>query len=132
MERQAREAGVSAATRFLGVVPRDELPNLYASADLFLMPSTTETQGLVLAEALAAGAFVIAADAPQNREVLGNAGRVVDPTAEAFAEAFQPMANGSRSDAREARTAALAFSIERQVDRMQALYESLVRPARIA
>ncbi len=132
LERQAREAGVSAATCFLGIVPRDELPNLYASADLFLMPSTTETQGLVLAEALAAGAFVIAADAPQNREVLGNAGRVVDPTTEAFAEAFQPPPNGSRSDAREARTAALAFSIERQVDRMQAIYESLVRPARIA
>ncbi len=132
LERQAREAGVSATTHFLGVVPRDELPNLYASADLFLMPSTTETQGLVLAEALAAGAFVIAADAPQNREVLGNAGRVVDPTPEAFAEAFQTMANGSRSDGREARSASLAFSIERQVDRMQALYESLVSAARIA
>ncbi|HEY6450653.1 MAG TPA: glycosyltransferase [Candidatus Cybelea sp.] len=132
LERQARDAGVSAATCFLGIVPRDELPNLYASADLFLMPSTTETQGLVLAEALAAGAFVIAADAPQNREVLGNAGRVVDPTMEAFAEAFQPVPNWGLSHAREARTAALAFSIERQVDRMQALYESLVRPARIA
>ncbi len=131
LERQAREAGVIAATRFLGVVSRDELPNLYASADLFLMPSTTETQGLVLAEALAAGALVIAADAPQNRDVLGNVGRIVDPTAEAFAEAFHAMTNGS-PDAQEARAAALPFSIERQLDRMQTLYESLVRPARIA
>ncbi len=132
LERQVRESGVMAATRFLGVVSRDKLPNLYASADLFLMPSTTETQGLVLAEALAAGAFVIAANAPQNRDVLGNAGCIVAPTPEAFANAFHTILAENRPGARETRSAALRFSIERQVDRMQALYESLVRPARIA
>jgi 1,2-diacylglycerol 3-alpha-glucosyltransferase len=131
LEREARKAGVMAATRFLGVVSRDELPNLYASADLFLMPSTTETQGLVLAEALAAGSFVIAADAPQNRDVLGEAGKVVAPTAQAFGEAFRTAA-GTNGRPREARAAALRFSIERQIERMQALYESLLRPARIA
>ncbi len=54
--RAARSAGIDRATRFLGVVPREELPKLYASADAFIMPSTTETQGLVMAEAMAAGA----------------------------------------------------------------------------
>ncbi len=132
LERLARESGVSGVTRFLGVVARDELPDLYASADLFLMPSTTETQGLVLAEALAAGAFVIAADAPQNRDVLGTAGLVVAPTPEAFAAALRRVSLGTRPEAAEARRVALRFSIERQVDRMQTLYENLVRPARIA
>lgn len=132
LERRAREAGVMARTRFLGVLSRDELPDLYASADLFLMPSTTETQGLVLAEALAAGAFVIAADAPQNRDVLGTVGRLIPPTPEAFAEAFRRMAATDPPDAREPRRAALQFSIGLQIDRMEALYESLVRPARIA
>ena len=132
LERLARESGVSGATRFLGVVPRDQLPDLYASADLFLMPSTTETQGLVLAEALAAGAFVIAADAPQNRDVLGNAGYIVSPTAQGFAQAFRTIPFGSRPDAAKARGVASLFSIERQVDCMQALYASLVQPARIA
>ena len=55
---------VGASTHFLGAVGRDDLPNLYASCDAFVMPSTTETQGLVLAEALAAGVYVIASDAP--------------------------------------------------------------------
>ncbi|MGB8519668.1 MAG: glycosyltransferase, partial [Candidatus Tumulicola sp.] len=66
LEERARECGVAERTRFLGFVPKECLPDLYASCDAFCMPSTTETQGLVQAEALAAGAYVLAADAPQN------------------------------------------------------------------
>ncbi|HEX3456817.1 MAG TPA: glycosyltransferase, partial [Candidatus Baltobacteraceae bacterium] len=69
LEEIVRAAGLGGSTRFLGVVGRDALPDLYASSDAFVMPSTTETQGLVLAEALAAGVLVVAADAPQNRDV---------------------------------------------------------------
>lgn len=131
LERAASEAGVLPAIRFLGAVARDELPDLYASADAFVMPSTTETQGLVLAEALAAGAFIIAADAPQNRDVLGDAARIVQPTAHAFAEALAAIpAEAGEHPARARR--ADTFSIAHQTDRMQALYESLRRPARIA
>jgi glycosyltransferase involved in cell wall biosynthesis len=132
LERAAREIGASAATRFLGAVPRDELPDLYASADAFVMPSTTETQGLVIAEALAAGAFVIAADAPQNRDVLGDAGTIVPPAPEAFAAAFAAVLVAGRQSRPETRRKAESFSIERQVERMEALYESLREPARIA
>jgi 1,2-diacylglycerol 3-alpha-glucosyltransferase len=127
----ASKAGVAAQVRFLGVVSRDDLPNLYASADAFVMPSTTETQGLVIAEALAAGAHVIAADAPQNRDVLGDAGSLVPPTPEAFAAAFVG-APAPPEIARAARHAAQRFSIDIQLDRMLGLYESLVQPARIA
>lgn len=131
LERVARESGVSAATRFLGAVSRDSLPDLYASADAFVMPSTTETQGLVLAEALAAGAFIIAADAPQNRDVLGIAGTIVPPAPEAFAAALAVIPAGPPASA-AARHKAESFSIDRQLDRMQDLYASLGRPARIA
>jgi 1,2-diacylglycerol 3-alpha-glucosyltransferase len=132
LEQLARECGVAAATRFLGVVPRNELPSLYASADAFVMPSTTETQGLVLAEALAAGARVIAADAPQNRDVLENAGTVVEPSVQAFADAFGRVPVGGNREAATARRAALRFSLDVQTERMQTLYSSLIRAARIA
>jgi 1,2-diacylglycerol 3-alpha-glucosyltransferase len=132
LERLAREARVGASTRFLGAVGRDDLPNLYASCDAFVMPSTTETQGLVLAEALAAGARVIASDAPQNRDVLGGAGRLVPATAEAFANAFRELGADSGFDAGTARRAAANFSIDRQIDGVQRLYESLTQPACIA
>jgi phosphatidylinositol alpha 1,6-mannosyltransferase len=49
---------------FLGNLDRQrELPSLYASADGFLFASTTETLGLVVLEAMAAGIPVIAAPA---------------------------------------------------------------------
>ena len=77
------------------------------------MPSMTETQGLVLAEALAAGALVIAADAPQNRDVLAGAGRIVRadgarPSRAAFARA--EAATSSPGETRAGCAPALASS----------------------
>ncbi|HTX57416.1 MAG TPA: glycosyltransferase [Candidatus Acidoferrales bacterium] len=130
LEGLAAELHVADRVTFLGVVDRDELPDVYASADAFVFPSTTETQGLVQAEALAAGAYVIAADTQANREVLGDAGRVVAPTRSGFAQAFReiPVVPDSRV-ARGAKGTAQRFSVARQVDAMLDLYQSLVAPA---
>ncbi len=97
------------------------------------MPSITETQGIVQAEALAAGLWVIAADAPQNRDVLGSAGVLVaaEPAAFAAALAAVPLAPDPRRTA-DARAAASRFSVEEQISRTLGLYESLMHPARIA
>lgn len=46
--------------RFLGLKSGQELANLYASADVFVFPSRTDTFGLVMLEALAAGTPVAA------------------------------------------------------------------------
>jgi 1,2-diacylglycerol 3-alpha-glucosyltransferase len=128
---QARSRKVAGRVRFLGVVAREELPDLYASADAFVMPSTTETQGLVQAEALAAGLLVIAAEAPPNRDVLQSAGWIVPPTAAAFARAFAALPERPDPDlARRSRSAAERFSIERQIDRMLELYSGLRPTAR--
>ncbi|HTU81549.1 MAG TPA: glycosyltransferase [Candidatus Acidoferrales bacterium] len=129
LEDRAAALGVAARVRFLGIVAREQLPDLYASADAFALPSTTETQGLVLAEALAAGALAIVAETPQSRDVLGQAGTVVEPVASAFAAAFRriPRERDPQTSAL-ARQAAKRFSIDGQVDRMLALYASLVRP----
>lgn len=45
---------------FTGAVPYDTLVNVYHSADLFVFSSLTETQGLVLTEAMACGLPVVA------------------------------------------------------------------------
>ena len=127
LEQLAREFGVFEQSRFLGFISRQDLPDLYASADAFVMASTTETQGIVLAEALAAGASVIAADAPQNRDVLGSAGLLVPSTAQAFAQAFGQVGSVSEpARTAVARQAAKRFSIQEQIDRTLALYESLI------
>ena len=129
LEERAARSGAGDRVRFLGIVAREQLPDLYASADAFVMPSTTETQGLVLAEALAAGAHLIVADAPQNRDVLGAAGTVVEAAPPAFAAALRavPGTRDPRTSAL-ARQAAKRFSIGEQLDRMLALYASLIPP----
>ncbi len=133
LEHLARAIGVSERTRFLGAIPRDALPDLYASADAFVMPSTTETQGLVLAEALAAGARVIASDSAQSRDVLGGAGIIVEPSPAGFTRALREVpGQPDRAVSEVARRAAGRFSLDTQADRTLALYRSLLKPAQIA
>ncbi len=129
LERLAVELRIAERVVFLGVVARNDLPDLYASADAFVFPSTTETQGLVQAEALAAGAFVIAADAQPNREVLGDAARIVAPDRAAFARALCEIpAVPDAGAARRAKSASQRFAATRQVDAMIELYTSLLDP----
>ena len=50
------------ATNFVGYLCGEELASAYASGDAFLFPSSTETLGLVLLEAMAAGCPVVGAN----------------------------------------------------------------------
>lgn len=126
LEQHARRLGVHRRAVFTGAIDRTDLPGLYASADAFVFASTTETQGIVLAEALAAGAYVVAADAPQVREVLGDAGLIVPPDARAFGAAFEGIPEcPDRERSFRARVAAERFGIEQQAGRVAAIYARL-------
>jgi glycosyltransferase involved in cell wall biosynthesis len=57
LERQAAQLGVAERVHFLGDIPDDELPALFQSADVFVMPAhlRAEALGLAQIEALASG-----------------------------------------------------------------------------
>lgn len=57
--------------RWLGLLPRDELAQVYAAADLFVFPSHADTFGLVMVEAMASGTPVAAYPVDGPLEVLG-------------------------------------------------------------
>lgn len=59
-------------TTFLGILRGADLASAYASADSFVFPSTTETLGLVMLEAHAAGLPVIAADSAAARDLVAD------------------------------------------------------------
>jgi glycosyltransferase involved in cell wall biosynthesis len=57
---------------YLGVLSQPELAEIYASADVFVFPSKTDTFGLVLLEALACGVPVAAYPVTGPLDVIGN------------------------------------------------------------
>jgi phosphatidylinositol alpha-1,6-mannosyltransferase len=59
LKELAEELGVREDVRFLGFVPDDELPVLYSSVDMFVLPSEYEGFGIVFMEAMACGTPVI-------------------------------------------------------------------------
>ena len=63
-EREQVAALAGPSVRLLGRVERDELVRWYAAADAFVMPSRSETWGMSMTEAAAAGLPLVASEAP--------------------------------------------------------------------
>lgn len=89
LEAMAEEYGVADVTLFAGAQPRASIGDWYAAADLFLLSSPAETQGLVLVEAMAAGLPCVAVDygGPRETVVHGETGLRVRFDANSFAGA---------------------------------------------
>jgi glycosyltransferase involved in cell wall biosynthesis len=73
----ARRLGIGDRVRFVGFVPRYEVDRYYAAADLFVFPSITETQGLVVQEAMMRGLPAVAI-------IGGGAGAAIEEGANGF------------------------------------------------
>ncbi len=66
---------------FLGLLSQEKLAEVLASSDVFAFPSTTDTLGLVVLEAMASGLPVLLADSQANRDLVSGttAGVIFDP-----------------------------------------------------
>jgi 1,2-diacylglycerol 3-alpha-glucosyltransferase len=124
LETHAALQGVRERVYFTGALEPPALPDLYASSDAFVFSSPTETQGLVLAEALAAGLPIVAVDTPVNREVLAGFGRLVPPEPLALARALAAAVTAPR-DTAAADFARLRFGPDRQAEAMIHVYRSI-------
>ena len=72
------------STTFVGYLSGNDLASAYASGDAFLFPSSTETLGLVLLEAMAAGCPVVGANKGGIPDIITNGenGCLYDPDGE--------------------------------------------------
>jgi glycosyltransferase involved in cell wall biosynthesis len=119
---------------FMGMLPRNDIEPVYGAADAFAFPSTTETQGIAICEALSAGLPVVAVDAggiPENLENGCDGFLTADDPAE-FADRISFLIKSSddrRQMSVRARQNALNFSIDRMVDEFESLYQSVINAA---
>ena len=101
-----------------GILDGRDLADAYRAMNLFVFASRSETQGMVLTEAMAAGVPVIALDAPGVREVVadGENGRLLaaDAAPRAFAGAVAAAVEDNRF---RRRAAAGARETARRFDR---------------
>lgn len=131
LRRQAESLALGEGVRFLGYLDRArELPACYAAADAFVFASRTETQGLVLLEAMAAGLPVVALAAMGTKDILAAArGCLVPPDdPAAFGEILADFLNhqeGRPRLRREAQAYAAEWSDAAMAARLAGLYRRL-------
>jgi glycosyltransferase involved in cell wall biosynthesis len=125
-------SGLTAQLHLAGILEQQELAGALHAMDLFAFASTSETQGMVLTEAMAAGLPVVALDAPGAREVVkdGHNGRLLsEATPAAFSAALQWVADLPPEQRRALQQAALAtaevFSMPRSAEKALASFEAL-------
>jgi 1,2-diacylglycerol 3-alpha-glucosyltransferase len=132
VERILGEAGVASRCHIIGVLTHEELSNVYHCFDVFAFASQSETQGMVLTEAMAAGVPVVAVDAAGVREVVDDRsnGRLLDrEDPDEFVTALAWVADLNKDQRLQLRQSALAtaerFSLPRTAAQALRLYETL-------
>ena len=127
----ARSLGVGDRAFFAGSVPPETMPHMYASSDMFMFASLTDTQGLVLVEAKAAGLPAVAVGALGVKDMVidGEDGflcpttRKTSPTGPSTSWTTP----GSIQDARKGQRKRAGFLKESAASKVLACYESVLR-----
>lgn len=133
LRKQATALGLDANVRFLGYLDRrSELPACYAAADVFAFSSRTETQGLVLLEAMAAGLPVYAFSAMGTRDIIepGRGAIAAPQHVDAFAAGLATLlADRTQLEtlAAAGREFALTWSAPERARQLATLYRQLTR-----
>jgi glycosyltransferase involved in cell wall biosynthesis len=133
MRAEFEDACRGARVRFLGFRFGDELARLYASSDLFVFPSVTDTLGQVVLEAQASGVAAVVSDVGGPKEIVkdGVTGLVVEHGSdEAWVEAISGLiANEAtrRAMGNAAAEMMAGMSIERSFEHFWRVHEEVAK-----
>lgn len=127
----AQELRISSQVIFAGFLDDQALLDSYAAGDVFVFASRTETQGVCIAEALAAGLPCVLVGAMGAGEAVDNEveGFVVPPHDDRFCDATRRLLEDDELRARmsqAARRKASTLSLASNVDSLFALYNQLI------
>ena len=109
---------------------REDIPALMSVANFFVLSSSYEGFGLVIAEAMACNTFVVATDCGGSAEIMGDTGILVPPqNSEALAEALKEAMNKTPLEIQENNLKARQrveelFSLEKSVENWLKIYRN--------
>lgn len=129
IEEKVKESGLKDYFIFTGFVSDEELADYYKSADVFVFPSTYETQGIVAFEAMSAELPVVGAKAKAIPEFIkdGVNGYLSSPYDEReFAEKIF-MALENKEIGKRGKEFVKKYSIEKMADNLIKIYEEYAR-----
>ncbi len=100
LKEKAKNLGLGDSVVFAGKVPNCEIKNYCAAADLFLFASTTETQGIVSLEAMAAGTPVLAVYATGTKDIVSDGvnGYMTEECVNAFAQRLDDILQSGQAE----------------------------------
>lgn len=124
--------GLSGDVILTGMVPHEDTWDMNRAADLFVFPSVTETQGLVICEALSVGLVCVAVNAGGAPEALqdGMNGSLAPNDADAFASAVCNLLSDDsmrNQMAKKAVELSDRFSTTNMAKRYEQFYSSYIR-----
>jgi len=127
----SHDLGIADKVVFTGFVPPEKTPDYYAASDVFVFASRTETQGVSIAEALAAGLPCVVVGAMGAAEAVTNGvdGIVVPPREDALRDAVAQLLSDEdlrQTMSRKARELSPSLSQSRSVDALLELYRSVI------
>jgi 1,2-diacylglycerol 3-alpha-glucosyltransferase len=128
------QAGITERLHLDGIQTKQTLADAYHAMDVFAFASKSETQGMVITEAMAAGRPVVALDASGVREVVRdkvNGRLLAEESTGTFAAALQWVAEQSTEQAlalaQAARETAERYSMPNTANRALAFYQELLQ-----
>jgi 1,2-diacylglycerol 3-alpha-glucosyltransferase len=127
LESLAAESGILDRIYFTGAIAYTDMPQVYADADLFVFASQTETQGMVLLEALASGIPVLAVEDSAFVNIVKHNvnGMLVTKDTQLFASTMgNLLADMSTLTTfhKNAKNSVLAYSVENSTMSLESLY----------
>lgn len=133
LRKMVMGGGVGEKVIFEGIIPRSEIKNYYAAGDIFVYASKSETQGMIITEAMYAGLPIVAVNATGICDLVENNinGFLVSEDKNEFAEAVNKLIDDSnlRNGFSEAsgRIAREKYTDKVCAEKMMEVYEHLIK-----
>jgi len=130
-QKYLRKQRLETRGNLVGLVSQAEIQDYYAAGDIFLHASITETQGVTINEAMAAGLPIVAVRSSGISDAIsaGRTGILTEEKQTAFREAIASLIKDSskrRALGKMAREEARNWSYQKQAEKLEKIYEQVL------